>query len=450
MLEKSDQINSTDNLDTRPDNSLWQLALTTIKELEIENGILASGKGELFGCIFGRDSLITAIKLIKAYHRTKDPYLLALAKKILLNIAKLQGTEINIESGEEPGKIIHEYRPDNHEHLSKHLVQPWYVYPDKSIRNYDTVDATPLFLIAVYRYYQSTKDSEFINTISGSIAGALSWIEEFGDKNQDGFIDYSFDVERKFGGLKVQSWMDSTESLFHENSDPTQYPIAPVEVQAYAYLALKLWSRFFQTENFELSQKLESSANKIKTQFNKKFVQQNAQGFYLAAAIDGHGVPVEAVRSSMGHVLWACLSLEEDGVLDCVLDNEHILPLVKRLTAPDLFEPKAGIRTLSNLSKQYSPTSYHNGSIWPHDTSMIAEGLELFGYVEEASGIRSAILSAITHFQTPIELFSYNKDLYNGYLADIDQDACKKQAWSAAAILSEVTRVSTDKNFVKL
>ncbi len=440
----------TKNVDSQYNNSLWQLALDTIKELEVETGILASGKGELYGCIFGRDSLITSIKLIKAYRRTEDPYLLALAKKILINIAKLQGTEINIESGEEPGKMIHEFRPDNHDHLSKHLAQPWYVYPDNSIRNYDTVDATPLFLIATYRYYQASGDKEFIAGISGHIAGALTWIEEFGDKNKDGFIDYSFDETRKFGGLKVQSWMDSNESLFHENHDSADYPIAPVEVQAYTYLALKLWSRFFGEENSKLSIKLNSQASKLKIDFNEKFVHNNEQGFFLAAAIDGKGNPLRAVRSSMGHVLWSCLSYEEDNTLDCILENKYVPGLVKRIMAPDLFEPKAGVRTLSDLSRQYSPTSYHNGSIWPHDTSMIAEGFELFGFPSEAKAIRSAILSAITHFQTAIELFAYKEESFTGYLADIQQEACRKQAWSAAAILSEVTRVSSDKNFVKL
>src|SRR4051812_47702521 len=120
------------------DKALWDLGFETIKELEIEQGILASGKEEIFGCIFGRDSLITSLKLLRVYEKTKDPYFLTLVRKVLQNLAALQGTQINIESGEEPGKCIHEYRPSNHEHLTKDLETPWYLYPDNIMRNYDS------------------------------------------------------------------------------------------------------------------------------------------------------------------------------------------------------------------------------------------------------------------------------------------------------------------------
>src|SRR5882757_139042 len=100
---------------------LWEIGLTSIKNLEVTNGILASGRDEVYGCIFGRDSLITSLELLEAYSRTRNTYFLELVKKILLNLALLQGTTVQIESGEEPGKIIHEYRPERHEHLTKAL-----------------------------------------------------------------------------------------------------------------------------------------------------------------------------------------------------------------------------------------------------------------------------------------------------------------------------------------
>src|SRR4051812_34834978 len=103
----------------------WNLGLEIIKELEIEQGILASGKEEIYGCIFGRDSLITSLKLLKTFERTNDPYFLGLARKIIIGLSRLQGQEINIESGEEPGKCIHEFRPGAHEHLTKNLERPW-------------------------------------------------------------------------------------------------------------------------------------------------------------------------------------------------------------------------------------------------------------------------------------------------------------------------------------
>ncbi len=224
---------------------LWQLGFNSIKDLEAPLGILASGREEAYGCIFGRDSLITSLELLEAYKRTYNPYFLGLVKKILLNLAALQGKEVQIESGEEPGKIIHEYRPERHEHLTQTLDHPWYVYPDNQMRNYDSVDSTPLFLLAAHQYYAVSKDEATIAELRPNIAAALTWLLEYGDTNHDGFIDYRFHPDRTFGGLKSQSWMDSTESLFYEESSGfPQYPIAPVEVQAYAYAALRAWSDY--------------------------------------------------------------------------------------------------------------------------------------------------------------------------------------------------------------
>jgi len=418
-------------------NSLWQLAFNTIKELETENGILAAGKEEIYGCIFGRDSLITCLKLIKIHNRTGDEYFLNLAKKVLHNLVQLQGKEVNLESGEQPGKCIHEFRPYNHEHLTKSPQHPWYVYPDNIMRNYDTVDATPLLLIALSRYYQASGDDQFLREVMPNVEAALNWIEVYGDSNGDGFIDYGFSSERKFGGLKVQSWMDSAESTFHEDGAPVQYPIAPVEVQAYTYLALKLWGRDLQ-------------AAKLKAAFNEKFVMRDAQGYILAAIIDGDGKATPVARSSMGHCLWASLHQDADGITDCIIEDKYIPLIVERLMMPDIFEPKAGIRTLSNLSKMYSPHSYHNGSIWPHDTSMVCEGLENFGYTVEAGKMRTALLSAISHFKTAIELFAYEEESYQDYQSPHGQPACRNQAWSAASILKEVTAVSLDPEYIKI
>src|SRR6185437_1638180 len=170
---------------SNPRSPLWDLGYKTIQELETDQGILASGKEEIYGCIFGRDSLITSLELMKAYERTHDEYFLPLVRKILVNLASLQGKTLNIESGEEPGKCIHEFRPTNHEHLTIGLDHPWYIYPDKAMRNYDTVDATPLFLIAVHEYYSLTKDDAFLNAIMPNVYYALDWLLIYGDSNHD-------------------------------------------------------------------------------------------------------------------------------------------------------------------------------------------------------------------------------------------------------------------------
>jgi len=415
---------------------LWDLGYKTIRELETEQGILASGKEEIYGCIFGRDSLITSLELMKAYERTKDDYFLGLVKKILLNLGDLQGKTINIESGEEPGKCIHEFRPANHEHLTKSLATPWYVYPDHMMRNYDTVDATPLFLIAVHEFYSLSHDGDFLNRIMPKVYLALDWLLTYGDSNHDGFIDYRFHPDRTYGGLRTQSWMDSSESVFHAGGEAVVYPIAPVEVQAYAYAALRRWGDYFTVSYPVLRRRLMLRATRLKNLFNRKFVIRNGSEVSLAYAIDGNGKLLTAPRSSMGHVLWA-IGRRRGGAPDGILENASIPGLVSRLLSPDLFEPEAGIRTLGVLSENFDPKSYHNGSIWPHDTSILIEGFENYGYRREAARVRRALLSAYEYFQTPIELFVFTDGHYSEYRSEAGQAACRKQAWSAAAMLAE-------------
>src|SRR5579872_3152186 len=139
---------------TRQQNllTLREKIYSCLRQLETEDGINASGKDEVFGCIFGRDSFITILKILKTYRTRKDADLLEICRKTLLTHTKLQGKRINIESGEQPGKFIHEYRVDKYERLINRPI-PWYVYPDKILRNFDSIDATPLGLIALYEYW---------------------------------------------------------------------------------------------------------------------------------------------------------------------------------------------------------------------------------------------------------------------------------------------------------
>lgn len=407
-------------------DSLRAIGLKTIRDLETDRGILASDRSEIYGCIFGRDSLITSLKLLKTYERTGDAYFLSLVRKILTNLAALQGTAYNIESGEAPGKIIHEYRENNHEHLTGRAERPWYVYPDKTMKNYDSVDSTPLFLIAAARYAKAGDDADFMTIMKPHIEKAFSWMYAFDHRGTHGFVNYRFPAERTYGGLMTQSWMDSRESVFHEDGTPSTYPIAPAEVQAYAYLAYRLWGHH-------------ERADLLKERFNREFVMTESGRFVLAFGIDGNGKPMTSARSSMGHILWASLHDTSRDGFDSILEAAHIPRLVERLLAPDLFLPSAGIRTLSSLSSQFDPASYHNGSIWPHDTAIAAEGLANAGYADEAAAVRASLRQAWEHFKTPVELFVYTTDKgFGEYLSPSGQRACTRQAWSAASMLSEL------------
>lgn len=421
----------------------YELGLNTIKALEVSEGVLASSAEEIYGCIFGRDSLITSLKLLEAYKNDSNPYYLYLTRKILEGLLALQGKEVNIESGEEPGKCIHEYRATAHEHLTKATTPPWFLYSDGTMRNFDSIDSTPLLLISLHKYLQESNDEDFIAKNFKKIELALNWILEYGDKNHDGFIDYQKHPERKSGGLIVQSWMDSAESVFHEDNVDVNFPMAPVEAQAYVFLAIKLWAQYFHDLSDERAEKLNGEANELKEKFNKEFVLGNNENPLFAHAVDNNGKPLTSKRSSIGHILWASFK-NVDGTYECILDKKYIHALTKLLLEEDIFEPTAGIRTLSKNSRVYDPISYHNGSIWPHDNSLIAEGLENFGFEKEALDVRKALFSAYNHFQTPVELFAYHNGDYLEWKSTTGQIACRQQAWSAASMIADALAIIKD------
>lgn len=412
-------------------DELWDIGMEAIRTLEVDRGILASGREELYGCVFGRDSLVSALLLLRVYEKTQDAYLLTLVRKVLVSLAKLQGREVNIESGEEPGKIIHEFRPENHEHLTQNQEHPWYLYPDGIMRNYDSVDATPLFLIALERYYRLSNDEGILDLLKGNVSDALAWLLAAMDAHQEGFVGYQLHPERTFGGLRVQSWMDSIESLFFEDRDEVPaYTIAAVEVQAYAYRALSVWHLLLALEEPDLSALLLERARLLREGFYEHFMLPAG---YPAFALDGQSRMLASARSSMGHTLW--MGARDEGTFYSLLAPEDVGRVVDRLMKPDLFVAGAGIRTLSSESSHFQTNSYHNGSIWPHDTALVALGMRDAGFEKEASEVRAALLTAYEHFGVPLELFVFDSTL-KGYEGEGGQRSCQMQAWSAAGLLA--------------
>lgn len=307
---------------------LYRIAHQTILDLASPEGINASGRNEIFGCIFGRDSAITILKILKAHQRKPVPDLLPICRRSLLNLVSLQGTQFNIESGEEPGKFIHEYRLENHEHLTSHPNQPWYLYPDEIMRNYDSVDATPLGLIALYRYWETTQDNEFLVTVLPAVEAGLNWIITFGDLDKDFLLEYQFHPARKFGGLSVQSWTDSREALLDLEGKFPLYPIAPIEVQGFAWLALKLWGDHYTFQYPEFAQKISSFADQMQKSFDKQFILKNSGLFYGAQALTGNKEQIKTITGNPLLLLWASSHNE------CILDQKLIPDFVNRALKP--------------------------------------------------------------------------------------------------------------------
>ncbi|MCL4354063.1 hypothetical protein M1349_01160 [Patescibacteria group bacterium] len=418
----------------------------SLLDLSTEEGIYASSKEEVFGCIFGRDSAITCLKILRLLETNLQNNsigtikLHGIVRNSLIKLTALQGKEVNKESGEEPGKFIHEYRKDKYERLINR-PQPWYVYSDGILKNYDSIDSTPLTLIALYKYWQLTKDQEFLLTVLPSVEKGLAWINDYGDMDRDDLIEYELTSKRVHGGLKVQSWTDSVESLQRLNGSFPIYPIAPVEVEGYAWLALKLWADFYMTTDIEKSskkfaKKLSQKAERMKKAFNKSFIFKDGKYFFPAQALDGEKNQIRTITGNPLLLLWA--SYTKGDQRECILDEKYIPHLVERSFKNDLFDKEAGIRTMSTTSPTFNPgsDSYHNGSFWPKLNGMIHEGLEKWGYNKKAKKLRKASLKPIVFFRTPIELYiKGGKGEYFPYRSEWGQESCRIQAWSAAAIL---------------
>ena len=421
----------------------------SLLSLVSKDGIYASGKDEIYGCIFGRDSAITILKIIRACSNSKTDILdkiklFEISKRALIGLVALQGKEVNIDSGEEPGKFIHEYRRDNFDHLIKR-EKPWYVYPDGILRNFDSIDSTPLALIAIYKYWKFTRDGEFLLHVLPAVESGLDWIMNYGDRDRDHLLEYGVHPQRTHGGLLVHSWTDSLESLQKADGSLPSYPIVPVEVQGYAWLALRLWANFFKQnklgiDNQEYSVKLKHFAKNLKRNFNKNFIFKDQGLHYAAQALDGNKNKVKTITGNPLLLLWA--SYRKQGKKYSIIEPKYIPDIVRRAFEPDLFDKDAGIRTMSTKSPTFNPKqdSYHNGSFWPKLNGMAHEGLVRWGFISEAVKLRKASLRPIKYFGTPIELYTKDENgSYQRYKNSGGQEACRIQAWTAATALDLLT-----------
>lgn len=416
---------------------LKRIMYDTLGNLSHEEGIYASAKEEAFGCVFGRDTAITVLKLLKVNELNSDPHILEISRKGLLALIDLQGNKYNIESGEEPGKFIHEYRRDaTHEHVLRG-PKGWF-WEGEAMRNFDSIDSTSLGLMAIFAFWEATKDVEFLNSVLPAVRDGLFWIMRDGDRDGDRLLEFATHPERTHGGLTIHSWTDSRESFMQADGTLPKFPIAPVEVQASAWCALRVWSNFFEDRDQEFSKSLEKRAKAMKEVFNQKFVFKDRDWNFLAQGIDGNKNQIRTITANPLLCLWASVKGES------IVEEKFIKEIVERAFQEDLFDSDAGLRTMSTNSPTYNPRedSYHNGSFWPMLNGLIFEGLLNFGYISEAAYLKEASLKPIIHFQTAIELYQKNNLGYFEYRSPSGQIGCRQQAWSAASLLHMVSTSS--------
>jgi glycogen debranching enzyme len=386
---------------------LRTLAISWLKNLITDEGINASGKKDMYDCVFGRDTSLTCLKILRAHTRKPVPELLPTIRQALLTLVNLQGKRVNTEGGEEPGKFIHGFRHKS-ELKTSHLNEQWLVNPDREIRNYDSIDSTPLVLLAIYKFWKITGDSEFLDMCIGAVLGGLEWTMKYGDKDKDFLLEYSFPINRKSGGLCEQSGTDSLESILDSEGKFPKYPIAAVEVQGEAWCALKTWEKYFKEHNEALSHKIERFAEMQKKAFNKMYILKSHGYFFAAQALIGDKQQIRTITANPLICLWASIG-EVDA--ECIIDDQYIDDFIKRAFEPDMFDRQGGIRTMSTKSPTFNGgvNSYHNGSFWPIVNGLVTEGVENFGYLSEASKLKNISIRAIENFGTPLELYVFNK-----------------------------------------
>ncbi|MEJ5228536.1 MAG: amylo-alpha-1,6-glucosidase [Pseudothermotoga sp.] len=354
-----------------------------------------------FTTIFGRDSLLFCLQAMN--------YLPDIVRNILSVLSYLQADAFDNFREMQPGKILHETRTGE-VNLSKKL--PFALY-------YGSIDSTLLYIICMHQYWKTHHDDEFILKHKHNIEKAFEWIVSYGDTDRDGYVEYSYGTT-----LKNQGWKDSSRSIVRKDGTIPPGPIALSEVQAYYYGVLNAMAEFQDHFDFHLdSDRLLKQAKELKNRFNTDFWLEEED--YFAIALDGNKKPIDSIASNPAY-----------GLLTKIIDEEKAVMVVKRLFSKDMMS-KWGIRTMSNKMKSYNPFSYHNGSVWPHDNSVILMGLMNYGYTEEAQYLARKLLRTARFFSYRLpELFS-GLDESEPFPYPV---SCSPQLWSigSAFVIKEV------------
>jgi glycogen debranching enzyme len=372
-----------------------------LERLKSPKGYLYAGLPYFMG-LFGRDSLISGWQLLDY-----DP---TIAKDTFLALAAVQGQKVDKETGEEPGKICHEYYDETtpEDWFDQYKGNVDWLKKGKPV--YFSIDSTPLFIIVFAKYLEKTNDLKTLELLWPHLQSALIWIIEYG--LIDGFLRYGLPKE----GLISQSWKDGLGKVAEEMTGP----VAVVEVQGYTFWALKLGSEFARKMgNRRLAKKTLLEAEKLQTRFEEAF--WNHSESYYCFALDGNNQKYPMITSNPGHLLSTGISHR----------NEDI---VKRLFEQDLWT-EYGIRTHSTLDKYFDPFAYQLGTIWPHDNWIIADGLKNIGYQAEYQRVTKAILAAEYKLGFLPEYFGVDKK-GRLFVDKLRQQPCYPQAWSIGCSIS--------------
>ncbi len=352
-----------------------------------------------FMTLFGRDTLITSLQELLLGPEA--------AAGALRALAEAQADTDDPERDAEPGKIVHELRRGK-------TARIW------TDRYYGTVDATPLFLVLLSELWRWSGDDGIVLELEHAARRALDWIDSFGDRDGDGFVEY---LRRASHGIDNQNWKDSYNSMVFHDGSLARAPIAPVEVQGYVYDAklrmAELARRVWRDEATAV--RLESEAATLRERFDAAFWLPE-RGWY-ALGLDFEKRAVDALASNMGHLLWSG-----------IVPADRVAEIATKLVAGPLWSGW-GVRTLAVDEPAFDPLEYHNGTVWPHDNSLIALGLAQAGRRAEAERVVRALLDCAPFFEYRLpELFAGSERRRDEAPAVVPTSA-QPQAWAAGTPL---------------
>ena len=359
--------------------------------------VIAAG-APWFMTLFGRDSLITSLMTLAI-----DP---SIATNTLLTLAGLQGKRVDELTEEQPGKILHEMRRG----LTTAETPAGSIY-------YGSIDATPLFVVLLGELSRWGASEEVMAQLLPHADRALAWIDEFGDHDGDGFVEYRRTTDR---GLANQGWKDSFDGVNFAAGLLAEAPIALCEVQGYVYAAFLARSEIAeQLGDTRAAADYRDRASRLKTAFNERFWLEERG--YFALGLDKDKRPIDSLTSNIGHCLWSG-----------IIDEDKAARTVEHLCGPEMFTGW-GIRTLASSMARYNPVSYHNGSVWPHDSAICAAGLARYGFSEQAQAVTVGLFEAAAAFGGRLPELFCGFDRQTFPIPVPYPASCSPQAWASAS-----------------
>ncbi|HEY7144261.1 MAG TPA: glycogen debranching N-terminal domain-containing protein [Streptosporangiaceae bacterium] len=361
--------------------------------------VFLAGGAPWYLTLFGRDSIWAA--------RLMLPFGWRLAAGTLRALAALQGTQVNGETGEAPGKIPHELRTAGRQAAGG--LPPLY---------YGTIDATPLWVCLLHDAWRWGMPAAQVRELLPSLTAALACLRDYGDADGDGFLEY---IDQSGHGLANQGWKDSGDAIRFASGQIAAPPVALCEVQGYAYEAASRGADLLEALGEPGAGQWRSWAAQLAAAFRSAFWVNGPAGAYPALALDAAKRPVDSLTSNIGHLLGT-------GLLTPAEESRA----AARLAGPDM-DSGYGLRTMSADSGGYNPLSYHCGSVWSHDTAIVIRGLAVSGHPAQAARLAGELLDAAGEFGWRLpELFGGDARALVPWPSPYPA-SCRPQAWAAAA-----------------